>query len=250
MRIFRILFLLASLLTPALTTWGTLYLTHDALTTLIMLSVFCYISSIYIYSEKIDSFLWQWELEKEKRRSKGTLVASTIIFLISAFCTFYGLFTFSLHYKTPLLHKLKLPFPYMDSSTDQVYQTIFFIFFCFILPISEDLFYRVFQVANWEGFLAEVMLSISYAGMNYAWVNWVIVGEEVLWIMTIASFLYSFLAYQVQKGVGVYVGLMFRIGFSVGLCAWILFLGIRFYGGKKFYQPGEFVVGDKKNIYF
>lgn len=249
MQSFRIIFLITSLLTPSITTWLTLYLTHDALTTLTVLIILCYITSIFLYSEKVDAFHWQYYLEKEKTRAKNTLVQSVLTFVITSLLTGYILILFSFHYKSPFLEKIALPFPFHDSHTDTLYWMIFGLIFCLVLPVSEEMYYRIFQTANWEGLLSELMLSLSYTLMHFSCIYWVFTGNLFIWLWLLGAFLYAFLGYQVHKWFGVYVIFSMRVGFAVGIGSWLLYIGVSFYNGKKFYQPADFILGHKENIF-
>jgi hypothetical protein len=212
------------LILPILTVYYMLKWTSDAISTILAVNLLCYSFACWLYDKVIADFKWSWFVGKETKNFCSKMldgVGFTLLFVVlsAAF-----LILMSMYSSWGLGHKMVLPFPILKGSWDTCYHIAFFLIFTIALPLGEEAFYRVFQANQWKGILADVMISVFYAGMNLAIVYSVFDSWTPKWIFTFFSFVIAMILVAIRDKSNVVNALMSRIGLALGVYLWIFFL--------------------------
>lgn len=238
--------LLFLLLLPVAVVYFTLQWTHDALTTIFAVTLICYSFSCWLYDKVIADFKWSWFVGKETNQFCSKLFDGIGFTLMFGTITAALLICFSI-FSPWGIEKMVLPFPNFGNSWDTVYTVGFLIAFIIILPLGEEAFYRVFQANQWKGMAADIMISIAYAGMNFAGLYWIMEGWGARWLFAGLAFLISMILVSIRDNMNVVYALMTRIGISLGVTIWIFFLYESVKNELPRQQPDYFFNGDVRN---
>lgn len=135
--------LIALLILPILVVYFTLRWTHDALTTIVAVTGICYSLSCWIYDKLVADFKWSWFVGKDTKDLCSKMFDGLGFTLMFGTITAALLICFSI-FSPWGIEKMVLPFPNFGNGWDYLYTTGFIVFYCIVLPLGEEAFYRVF----------------------------------------------------------------------------------------------------------
>lgn len=157
---------------------------------------------------------------------------------------------------SPLGFKLLvLPFPIFSNLFWQIlYFPIFLTLFCAVLPAAELSYYTVFFVdqiglAEEKKHLEYLIISASYALTNYVMFIFLVGGffAQITFTLVMFGFMLGLLFLKEKKFGWYPFGV--RIGFSVGLCLWFVYLMFTRWGILPRKVPDYYYGGSYKNIW-
>ena len=147
------------------------------------------------------------------------------------------------------LKKLTLPVPFLKTAAHYVYTGVLGFMFVVLMPISEELYYRIFQLQIWQGIVGHLFVSWSIGLVYLSIMIQIAKGTEVILFSTIGVCVIQFLLVGLNRCIGSLASMFARIGLGLGMFAWLCFLVMCFEDGQIFQQPEVLDIGERENIF-
>jgi membrane protease YdiL (CAAX protease family) len=241
--------LLILMFLPIAVVYYSMKWTHDAVITMAAVTVICYSLLCWIYDLVIADFKWSWFVGKETNNCCSKMFDGLGFTLMFATITAALLICFSI-FSPWGVDKMVLPIPTkFGNAWDVVYMVGAILGYLIFLPLGEEAFYRVFQANQWKGFISDVLISLAYAGMNYAGLVFIFDCWKFRLAFSGLAFLSALLLVSIRDNLNVVTCLMTRIGIALGVLIWIFYLYETVKNDLPRKQPHYFFEADVQNIW-
>lgn len=237
------------LLLPFFFCFYTLKMFHDSIYTMVVLSVFVFAMLTYIHYKLIDEKIWLFIALKNfnhdyKKRMNAAMVAGLAIgvALGVALILYFKYVAFG-----PT--EIVLQMPYFANYFDLLYWTIFTIFFVVVVPVTEVLFFFIFQGSVWFTKAAKFQILIFYTLYHFGWICEVVGNWYSIAVITVLAFGLGLLLTSLLQNEDVFKCIFYRVGVSLGV--WMLLVALWWANGdKKWALPTQrFARGSANNMF-
>lgn len=236
------------LLVPGFFTFYSLRMYHDAIYTMFGLAIFIFGLQTYIHFKLVDEKIWYFIALKNFDHDIQDKVKAAVV----AGLSFGGVLAAGLiayfHFVKFGPTAIVLPIPAIENNYWYfLYWFVFSILFIVLIPVTEALFFFVFQANIWLKNKHQAMIAVFYTLYHFGWIvecvsNWWAIGA-----LTGASYaLYLFL-WGIMGRENVFKAIFMRIGLNFGV--WGLLVYLHFYHTKTA-LPGTFVDRNPLNTLF
>lgn len=257
----NLVFFIIAIPLPAILAWVSLWLTHDAIITMVVTSALGFALPIYIYDNFVGDFSFERKIpdEVKDREDKikeglfmGVGVAIGLTLLLSLWSAFLPDFFGP--------KSITLPFPTNDGIMKYLYVVLFVA--CFLaFAALEHVYYNYFTsieytekegLASWGGehasFSSNVVISIGNALLHFAVFYWTI-KPILFWsiIYAVATFFMNLLVITLRHKKKLIISLLFRVGIALGVLLYLWYLNFTLGGKFKRITPDYFFTGDVDN---
>ena len=147
------------------------------------------------------------------------------------------------------LKRLTLPVPFFPSSFHNLYKITAFLLFAILLPIAEELYFRIFQLLIWKGIVGHLFVSWSLALVFLSAFIQMAEGIEMIMSAVIGVVVFQFVLVGMKVCCGTISSMCARIGVGLGIYFWLFWLVMAFDDGEVFQQPEVFENGMRQNIF-
>lgn len=228
---------------PPLVLFLTYHYTHDALIILFCLTII-YVLIPLIYDNFIYNLRWEKKYGPEVSNLQQTIGAG-VGTLLGGFLLSSLIWVLSYIINIYVIEKEVTPFPYINYAFPRfLYYFLVTIFGVFIVPITEELFYRSFLAA--DGGISGIVSVISYVALNH--IKFSFIYPEEKWMIFVLDILFAIIGGFLNiMGVR---SILQSSGFSIGLTlGWVLRILILGSGSRPFPEPVIFQFYDYLNVW-
>ena len=116
--------------------------------------------------------------------------------------------------------------PYFKNYYDLLYWTIFTVFFVGVVPVTEVLFFFIFQGNVWFTKSAKLQILILYALYHFGWICEVVGNWYSIIVLTLVAFAVGLFLVSLLEHEDVFRCIFYRVGISLGV--WMLLVALWF----------------------
>jgi len=115
--------------------------------------------------------------------------------------------------------------------------------------MAEEAFYRVFQSLHFKSIAYDLVISIFYGLMSYAWIYWITQSEDYRIFFSLTWFLVGLLIIWIRNYKGLVSSLIFRMSISLAIVIWITWIRLAEIKDWKISQPQFIFLWNSSNIW-
>ena len=144
---------------------------------------------------------------------------------------------------------MTLALPSFQGGGETLYFALFILLYTIVLPIGEEAYFRVFLTKVWRGPTGNLISCISYMLMNFSAYCFVFDTDLARFIFMLLSFLQGLILLEFKHKQNIVFSLMVRIGVSLGILGWLVFVSHSTNITYDVKQPAYLLMSDPHNLF-
>lgn len=233
---------------PGFFSFYTIKMFHDSIFTIIFLSIFIFAGLTFVHYNSMDEKIWYFIALKNFNLDYKARIKSAVILGVSVGIALGTVLILYFTFVPFGPNVIALQMPYKQNYYDLLYWVVFSVFFLTALPVTEVLFFVIFQSNVWFRASAQIKIASFYAFYHFGWLCEVVGNWWAIGTLTALSFFVCLFLIKLMGREDVFKCITVRVGINVGVWALLVYLYFQTPKGKTAI-PHTFLRGSENNLF-